>query len=481
MGTFPVDDVTPVLDRLELEPLSAQFPDALLVGGDVPILKPNGVHPLLAAVAKAFAEHRPLVLTPDAVWLTIARGIAQHVKLHAEELRPLLVEHSGKQALTVEVWETPKDADSWARVVEQFAKQVGDTLFECDFSTSTTVDRVAGQVAMLDAYSQYYGYWMIAVCGIPEITLTGTPGDWHEIRRRVDQLPRFGLEKWHRSMAPIADHFVLTAEGYPSTGFWRRIYNPVDAYGGRSITGWITRFYPYLKYGRECDHPNPMLDLPLDEPRDRMTDDGYNGPGIRSSKVPSSLCRAVINVKDGAGGLSAVALDAGLAGVTQDENGALRPVAGWALVPAPPSIESVIDRIVAEHETTPPVEARFGRHEGGGELGVVYERIGSAVLFGGKWRLRAPDDWRAVKIGGHWPRAVFELADGRIVAEGGDLLLGTSHWVVCREGDAPEDVPVLGTSLALILRSALDHDGDISQLETTVRLSQLEDDSDLEG
>ncbi|MEV4138816.1 DUF4419 domain-containing protein [Dactylosporangium sp. NPDC049742] len=29
-----------------------------------------------------------MVLSPDAVWLSIAHGVAQHVRLHAEQLRP---------------------------------------------------------------------------------------------------------------------------------------------------------------------------------------------------------------------------------------------------------------------------------------------------------------------------------------------------------------------------------------------------------
>ncbi|GGM87432.1 DUF4419 domain-containing protein [Dactylosporangium sucinum] len=49
-------------------------PSAGAIGGDPdrPVLAPDGVHPLFGAVARAFADHRPLVLSPDAVWLTIA-------------------------------------------------------------------------------------------------------------------------------------------------------------------------------------------------------------------------------------------------------------------------------------------------------------------------------------------------------------------------------------------------------------------------
>ncbi|MET9633092.1 DUF4419 domain-containing protein [Lentzea sp. NPDC006480] len=462
MMTFQVDDVTPATDALPTRPISDLFPVALEVGGNAQVLKPNGVHPLLHAVGKAFAEHRPLVLSPDAVWLTITRGVAQHVRLHTEELREVLVCHEGKPALTVH--EGP-----WPQVVEQLAKQVGDSFFDCDFSTSTEVERLAGQVTALDAYSPYFGYWMISICGIPSITLTGTLDDWREIRTRVDDLSRFGLEHWHRSLAPITDEFVNAAEGHPDTAFWQRIYNPADAYGGECVTGWVTRFYPYLQVDNDNPVPNPMLDLPVGEPRDQT------GPGIQTSVVPATLSRAVIGD---------VVVDAGLVGVTQHENGALEPKAGWAVLPAPPSIVAMLDRIVAEHEWTPPPShspqrAMLGdkeivfRHvvEGGGELLALYERLGSASLHGGAWRLR-PCCGESVRIGGRNIAVVFEHADGRLVGEIPDHITGLSHWVIFRDGDAPADVRVLGGSLALVLRSVLDHN-DVEHMETT-RLSSLE-------
>lgn len=40
-----------------------------------------------AAASASFFLHYPLRLSPDAVWLTLARGFALHVNLHAEQLR----------------------------------------------------------------------------------------------------------------------------------------------------------------------------------------------------------------------------------------------------------------------------------------------------------------------------------------------------------------------------------------------------------
>jgi len=489
MVTFPVDDVTPAAEPLPTQPVGGLFPDALAFGGDptLPVLVPNGVHPLLDAVGRAFADHRPLVLSPDAVWLTIAQGVAQHVRLNADELRPLLVSHAGRKRLEVMVdGPMPRDADSWRDLVGMFHKllatEIRDAdLFECDFSTSTRVEQVAGRVVQLDAYSPYFAVVVMFVCGIPSITLTGTVEDWQKIRARVDRIAKFGLEQWCRSLAPIADHFVSAAAGHADTAFWRRIYSPIDAYGGAVITGWAARLYPYLQHKGVVDFPNPLLKLPLGEPRDVAPVDGfYRGPGFGSDSVPATLSRVIVTINDRVEGENrSVALNAGLVGVAQDGDGALRPVAGWYLAPAPIEIEDVIDRIVRDHETTPPREAGHF-FDGTADVVAIYRRIGSASLFDGAWRLLPAAERRGAWRGeGHLPiDAIIDLADGRSLTAADDYDTETTYWVVCRVEDKamvdrPEDVPVFGTSLALILNAALDSGGDFSHLQTGW-LAQLE-------
>ncbi|MFB7723244.1 DUF4419 domain-containing protein [Nocardia sp. NPDC056100] len=488
MLTFPVDDVTPAAAALPTRPLRELFPEALVLGGDpeLPMVEPNGVHPLLGAVGRAFADHRPLVLSPDAVWLTIAQGIAQHIRLHAEELRPLLVRHAGRKRLEVVIDSgLPDTADSWRTLVESWSKLLAAEidhadLFECDFTTSSEIERIAGRVVLLDAYSPYYSYWMVCVCGIPSLTLTGTVDDWRKIRSRVDGLGAFGLEQWARSLEPIADQFVRAASGDVDTAFWQRIYNPVDAYGGEVITGWIARLYPYLAFDGAQDTPNPLLDLPITEPRD-LTDDGpmgYWGPGIRSTATPATLSKVIVNINDRvAGDNQARALHSGLVGITQDADGSLRPVAGWQLTTAAVEIDDVIDRIISDHSASPPESGPDV--DGCADLQAIYRRIGSASLFGGRWELVSTANQRQI-----WDdtettvlASVINLHDGRSICAYTDDRTGVTHWVCCRVSadsagfpyrviEAAADIPVYGTSLALLLNAALDSGGDIAHVET---------------
>jgi hypothetical protein len=492
MVTFRVDDVTPAAEALPTRPLSDLTPDAMASGHAPQVIEPNGVHPLLHAIGQAFADHRPLVLSPDAVWLTITQGLAQHVRLHARELRPRLVKHAGRERVSVDhLGPMPHDPDSWRAFVDQFSKQLaaeakGTDLFECDFSTSTDVERIAARVVMLDAYSPYFALWMQFICGIPSITLTGTVADWRKIRDRVDALPGFGLETWHRSLVPITDQFVSAAQGDVDTAFWQRIYSPVDAYGGRVVTGWATRFYPYLKDAGGLTRPNSLLELPIDEPRDVAPDeDGfYRGPGVRTAAVPATLSRVLVHINDQVKRVNrVVALHAGLVGVAQDGNGSLRPVAGWRLTRAEVDIDDVVDRIERDHITTPPTSAEWLdtlRMVRPADVSALYHRIGSASLFDGAWRVRPVAEHSRVRRG--YPLSsiyqMIDLADGRCVAALVDYGDEQFHWLICRIDDnrlvdEPSEIRVYGTSLAMLLDAALDSGGDIAHLETG-RLDQLD-------
>ncbi|MEJ2579101.1 MAG: DUF4419 domain-containing protein [Kineosporiaceae bacterium] len=495
MVVFPVDDVAAVTAPLPTRRLGEVLGEVLAVGcdADAPVLEPDGVHPLLSAVGRAFAEHRPLVLTPDSVWLTISQGVAQHVRLHAEELRAHLVNHPGRKRLTVTVDQAmPQDSQSWGEAVEGFADllaaEIGYAdLFECDFSTSTSLERIAGRVTLLDAYSPYYTLWMVCVCGIPWIRLTGTVADWQKIRDRVDVLTEFGLHTWCRSLAAITDQFVRTASGDVDTAFWQRIYNPADAYGGEVSTGWAARLYPYLTRNGIVDLPNPLLDLKIGHPRAITADGdraGYTGPGIRTDQVPATLSQVRVNVNDRVDGQNrSVTLHAGLVAVAQDPDGALCPMPGWYLTPATVQIGEVIDRLIRDHPTTQPSPEPMWAAPA--ELLALHHRIGSASLFNGTWRLRPPSEHRQVWLGDQAGLilAIIDTADGRSICAFTDDRALTTYWVACRVReeaaedpcrshpeyrllDNPTDVPVYGTSLALLLDAALDSHGDITHLQT---------------
>lgn len=239
------------------------------------------------------------------------------------------------------------------------------------------------------------------------------------------------------------------------------------------------RLYPYVRGDGAYDRPNPLLDLPIREPRNvtvtRATSDSL---GIRTDQVPATLSRVILNINDRiTGDNRAVALHGGLIGVAQDDDGALRPVAGWHLTPATIEIDDVIDRIEREHVVAPPETPSF--FGGSADLVALYRRLGSATLFDGAWRLLPESEHRRVWRSSHQHSlvTVIDLADGRSIAAASDDATETTHWVTCRIGrpdndeghrllDEAVDVPVYGTSLAMLLEAAMDSGGDISHLVT---------------
>ncbi|WP_436527963.1 DUF4419 domain-containing protein [Actinoplanes sp. HUAS TT8] len=464
MITFPVDDVEPALGALPTRPLSSLHEDALWTAGDpdLPVLPPTGVHPLLGAVTRAFADHRPLTLSPDVVWLTVLQGVARHIRVHADELRDRLVDHQGRELLNVVVDGPPV----WPDVVAEFERKLpaafGD-VFALDFSTSSALDRMAGRVVLMDAWSPYFAFRLQTLCGIPSITLTGTAGDWRVIRERVDRLAGMGLglETWCRSLAPIADHFVRAAEGDADPAFWPRILKLRQESGGDRAPGWVTRFYPYLG---EDDEPNPLLDLPIDD---------VTGPGILTDTVAATLSRVKLLYENLLTGEQTVlALNAGIVAVTQGGDGSLRPVVGCHLVRDVSDLGAVLDRVEREGRMGEP--AQHLPWVGSMDLSALYGRFGSGSLFDGGWHLREFVDvgrFDADRAGDWWASPIFELGDGRAVSVAGEFGSERRYWFVARWlGDVMADDPaaarVYATSLAALLEGALDNGGDITQMDS---------------
>lgn len=280
---------------------------------------------------------------------------------------------------------------------------------------------------------------------------------------------------------------MRAAGGDVDVDFWRRIYNPDDAYGGQVITGWVARLYPYLLSQGKLDRPNPLLDLPIDQPRD-LTDPaatdrmGYRGPGIRTDHVPATLSQAVINVNDQVSGDNrAVALHAGLVAVTQQPDGALEPVAGWHLTLATLHIEDVVQRLIDGGQTSPPPTEPPPAFMLPAEAVALYQQIGSTHLFDGAWRILPIEDHRHTHIGDDYTVGlvgIAELPDQRTLAAVTRDNTPDTYWALCRINpgedpgkrwqidDDPADIPIYGTSLAMILDAALDAGGDIAHLQT---------------
>ncbi|MGP0018597.1 MAG: DUF4419 domain-containing protein [Candidatus Sulfotelmatobacter sp.] len=402
--TFPVDDVVAAPDALWLgtlgESLEIRGDATILIMPDrgLPALAPEGYsqkpvlgeprkprrmfmrpssgsasvarqlakrqvfhHPLIEAVHLAFSEHRPLALSPDSIWLTIVQGFGHHVHENAEALRGRIVGHEGKKELSVET--RSLEPSRWPELISQLSGKIKENsdpvLHEtllCDFTTTTPAVRTACEVALMDTYQRYFDYGMRCICGIPKVTLEGTPEDWQRMRDRIEVLATYDLDWWTSRLAPILDQFIATATGNPDRAFWQAIYKPQKFYAMEMATGWIADLFPYLfsapprqagdvspdARGRGLrDSPAQRRNLMLNAERvnwlPAALPAAHGAParfvGVNLKSFPSGLSRAPVKIEFPGGSKQKVFLTAGFLGVSQSpEDNTLSPIISWAVV-----------------------------------------------------------------------------------------------------------------------------------------------------
>ena len=150
-------------------------------------------------MVQAYADHHPLVLSPDIVWLIISQGFSRYVNAHAEEMRDLLVFHEGKMELVVNSNnDVLSPSGDWERLLNDFSTSISRNtkgeladLMIADFTTTGITERIASQVSLMDVVKKYFIYTNISAgCGIPSITLEGTPDDWQKVLDKVRSLKK---------------------------------------------------------------------------------------------------------------------------------------------------------------------------------------------------------------------------------------------------------------------------------------------------
>ncbi len=219
---------------------------------------------------KAWCQHRPVVLTPDAIWMIICQQFSHIVNENPDLYRGVLVNHEGKKELQVESNDLFSDQADWEGLISRFAAEIDKytnnglaTTLVADFSTTGTDELIASEVTLMDVVKPYFDYTAVyAICGIPSITLTGTPDDWRKVLEKTHALEAFGLGWWTSELEPILQEFVKAVEGQPDYWFWKDIVNttrprtiqgPVCAKRQPKLTkfdGWFLKFFPYDNKGK---------------------------------------------------------------------------------------------------------------------------------------------------------------------------------------------------------------------------------------
>lgn len=299
-------------------------------------------NPLMQAVYVAYAQHRPLVLSPDMIWLTIAQGLTVHIKENAEEMRGVFVDHAGQVNLGVERLDyQPHSKQYWEDIFPEFseaiAKNTKEDVFNLitpKFSTTTITEKAAFEITLMDAMSPYFTYSVSISCGIPEITLEGEYEDWVAIEERMEALEKYGLGWWTDNLKEMIQEFKAASKGKVNKKFWKKIFVEKSVVIGCGMEpyykGWAFELFPYLKNGVDKEgnviyYKNPLVD----NGEKKLHEAGLK---ISFSDFPSGLSRAKVLLDDN-GAMTMLYFNAGFIGFTQNKTTkAIRPRIEWFIV-----------------------------------------------------------------------------------------------------------------------------------------------------
>ncbi len=220
---------------------------------------------LMSAAHFAYVNHFPLKISVSDFILMIGQGIAAHLDIHAEDVRPYFVNHEGKETITIVRSNfKPEGGNDWSPVFGEFAEGVQkrvkmdfyDIMID-DTSVATKLSRISTEIAIMDTFKHYFEYRVMCGCAMTEVTLVGSKDDWEKLRTKVRKLKEFNtddklqLDWWLDRLVPLVDQIVDQAVSQNiDTSFWSKIYQSHDKKGFYEptplINGWLNVFNPYL-------------------------------------------------------------------------------------------------------------------------------------------------------------------------------------------------------------------------------------------
>ena len=223
----------------------------------------------VATVFKAYCEHYPLEISVEDIWVAIAQGISIHLNENAEKYRQLMVSHEGKKTLNLAVDDLripdssrPKagnksiPAIDWPMAVRKMGQLIRQdmktdlaNLMVTPFSTTTSIEQAVFDSTFMDSVKVYYDHRFSLCCGIPQVTLRGSPADFQEVIDRLNQLRTIftDFHWWLDALIPHVKQLKASAEGKPDLDWWQKICHQLGGGSGISmLAGWLADFIPFV-------------------------------------------------------------------------------------------------------------------------------------------------------------------------------------------------------------------------------------------
>lgn len=308
----------------------------------------DGQKCLTSVFAAAYDDHNHLYITPDSIWLTIMTQFATYLEKYAEALRSKFVDFEGQRTLTVYDNGTLRTANYPSLIkamVDQIGKHIKDQTVAKwavpDFTTTTETDRTVGSLLLMSAMKKFFSYKMCLCCGLPVVTLMGTPDDWRQVRTRAARLLEFDTDQkymslWHKVLDGVLEQFVVSAEGNPNLGWWNQISNVQGGGSGPSYySGWLTVFSIFGNNGVWYGNPVPTA-----------------WPVIDTDEMHSGIVTVNVTIDDN-GEKHETFFTAGVSGFMILHSTGIMPVSQWKLS----KVKKIVNNIYDDTEDEAEAEA----------------------------------------------------------------------------------------------------------------------------
>jgi hypothetical protein len=297
----------------------------------------------IETIQLSYSNHRPLILTPDVLWLTICQGVSIHINQNFDSLKKVLFIKNKPDEIVIRNDSLEYSEKHWQKLIGSFSVETKKytnqnfySFFVPKFTTTSTINTTAYQITMLESYKKAFVYVGESGCGIPSITITGETKDWQSIYNRLDMLSELGLSKWAENLKPIIKQFINASENKINITFWKDIYKNASEYNAFYISGWAIKLFPYIKILETSGEYDSNRDATrLGEkfvPNPFLYDDDYLKSTLASDNFPTGISKISVVWNNRIKNYSKkIEVYAGFFAIKQYEDKSLEPLISYAI------------------------------------------------------------------------------------------------------------------------------------------------------
>jgi hypothetical protein len=198
----------------------------------------------LSYLEHCWDKHYGIIISPDIIWHIFLNELATHIKEVPEQYRKLFSTSDEKITIIVPYTGDVLDLNAVVNRLRELVPTNAD-LFLPEFTTTNAGSSFAFMAAFADAVSPYYNY-MMYMCGISKIKITGTQQDWDIMLAHVNALKDYFpiiLDYFERICSFVSTIMKQFTE--PDTETMKNFFRLKGCGSGGQVKveGWITNLY----------------------------------------------------------------------------------------------------------------------------------------------------------------------------------------------------------------------------------------------